>query len=55
MESCENTFDDLILTNDLSSEEWFSALMQIIMILITYQKAFHFPHNDLHTNNVMYI
>lgn len=54
MESCENTFDDLILTNDLSSEEWFSALMQIIMILITYQKAFNFTHNDLHTNNVMY-
>ena len=54
MESCENTFDDLILTNDLSPEEWFSALMQIIMILITYQKAFHFTHNDLHTNNVMY-
>ena len=25
------------------------------MILITYQKAFSFTHNDLHTNNVMYI
>ena len=23
-------------------------------MLITYQKAFHFTHNDLHTNNVMY-
>jgi hypothetical protein len=54
MEFCENTFDDLILTNDLSKEEWYSALMQIIMILITYQKAFNFTHNDLHTNNVMY-
>ena len=54
MESCENTFDDLILTSDLSKEEWLSALMQIIMILITYQKAFNFTHNDLHTNNVMY-
>jgi hypothetical protein len=28
--------------------------MQIIMILITYQKAFNLTHNDLHTNNVMY-
>ena len=28
--------------------------MQIIMILITYQEAFNFTHNDLHTNNVMY-
>ena len=25
------------------------------MILITYQKLFSFTHNDLHTNNVMYI
>jgi len=54
MEPCENTFDDLILTNELTEEEWFSAFMQIIMILITYQKTFSFTHNDLHTNNVMY-
>jgi hypothetical protein len=54
MEYCENTFDDLILTQDLTTEEWLSAFMQIIMILITYQKAFNFTHNDLHTNNVMY-
>lgn len=54
MENCENTFDDLILNSNLSSDEWFSALMQIIMILITYQKTFNFTHNDLHTNNVMY-
>ena len=26
-----------------------------MMILITYQKMFSFTHNDLHTNNVMYI
>ena len=54
MEYCENTFDSLIMNEDLSDEEWFSAFMQIIMILITYQKAFSFTHNDLHTNNVMY-
>jgi len=54
MEKCENTFDDLIINNDLSPDEWFSAFMQIIMILITYQKLFSFTHNDLHTNNVMY-
>jgi len=54
MEYCENTFDELILSNDLSTEEWHSAFMQIIMILITYQKVFGFTHNDLHTNNVMY-
>ena len=54
MENCENTFDDLILSNELKEEEWLSAFMQIIMILITYQKSFSFTHNDLHTNNVMY-
>ena len=54
MENCDETFDDLIINNNLSTEEWFSAFMQIIMILITYQKIFSFTHNDLHTNNVMY-
>ena len=54
MENCENTFDDLIVNNDLTPDEWYSAFMQIIMILITYQKAFSFTHNDLHSNNVMY-
>jgi len=54
MEFCENTFDNLILDNNLTQEEWYSAFMQIIMILITYQKAFNFTHNDLHTNNIMY-
>jgi hypothetical protein len=54
MEHCKNTFDDLMCNEDLTQEEWFSAFMQIIMILITYQKCFAFTHNDLHTNNVMY-
>jgi hypothetical protein len=55
MENCENTFDNLIINEMLNEDEWFSALMQIIMILITYQKMFAFTHNDLHTNNIMYI
>ena len=55
LENCENTFDNLILSNELSEDEWFSAFMQIIMILISYQKVFSFTHNDLHTNNVMYV
>ena len=54
MENCEKTLDELIYKNDLEKDEWFSALMQIIMILITYQKVFSFTHNDLHTNNIMY-
>jgi hypothetical protein len=55
MEHCENTLDDLILNNSLTDDEWFSALFQIIMMLVAYQKMFAFTHNDLHTNNVMYI
>lgn len=54
MENCEDTFDNLIIENELTNEEWLSAFMQIIMILITYQKTFSLTHNDLHTNNVMY-
>ena len=42
LENCENTFDNLILSNELSEDEWFSAFMQIIMILISYQKAIRF-------------
>jgi hypothetical protein len=55
MECCEDTLDSLIMDNEMNMEEWFSALMQIIMTLITYQKVFSFTHNDLHTNNIMYI
>ena len=54
MEKCDDTFDNLILNNELTEEEWLSSFMQIIMILIIFQKSFHFTHNDLHTNNIMY-
>jgi hypothetical protein len=55
IEHCDNTFDHLIRTDKLTSEEMLSAFMQIIMILLAYQKAYSMTHNDLHTNNVMYI
>lgn len=55
LELCENTLDDYIINNDIPNDEWFAILMQIIMTLITYQKLFSFTHNDLHTNNVMYV
>ena len=55
IEHCNNTFDHLIRTNKLTNDEWFSALMQIVMILLTYQKLYSMTHNDLHTNNVMFI
>ena len=55
MEACYDTLDQLILDDQMNEKLWLSALMQIIMTLITYQKVFQFTHNDLHTNNVMYV
>lgn len=55
MEKCENTLDFLMVNDMLSSEEWKSAFFQIIISLIVFQKCFDFTHNDLHTNNVMYV
>ena len=56
LEKCDNTLDSLMMQEkEMTENEWRSALMQIIMTLITYQKLFGFTHNDLHTNNVMYV
>lgn len=57
LEHLTGTLDSLIENheNPLSEKEWSSLLFQVIMILITYQKVFNFTHNDLHTNNIMYI
>ena len=53
LEACESTLDELM--EDMPAVELQSALMQIIMILLVYEHIFDFTHNDLHTNNVMYI
>ena len=56
LEKCDNTLDSLMMQEkEMTENEWRSALMQIIMTLITYQKLFGFTHNDLHTNNVMFV
>jgi hypothetical protein len=56
MEECEDTLDALMENDEITSpEQWSSILMQIIMTLIAYQKLFGFTHNDLHTNNIMFI
>jgi hypothetical protein len=54
LERCKKTLDDLMVEDALSDEEWEAALMQVVITLATYQKAFAFTHNDLHTNNVMF-
>tara|TARA_Y100000389_G_scaffold193698_1_gene222762 strand:+ start:9885 stop:11648 length:1764 start_codon:yes stop_codon:yes gene_type:complete len=55
IEMCKCTMDEFILNNELSENELSSFIIQILIILITYQKMFDFTHNDLHTNNIMYI
>lgn len=55
LEKCKGTMDDLFKRGIIDENTGPSALMQIIMTLIIYQKAFSFTHNDLHTNNIMYV
>lgn len=55
IEACEDTLDNLMLNDEVTEPELFSCMMQIIMILATYQKLYKFTHNDLHTNNVMFV
>ena len=56
MEKCDNTLDSLMCgKNELTDPEWTAALLQVIMVLIAYQQMFSFTHNDLHTNNIMFV
>ena len=56
LEHCENTLDDFMSSTDkITSEMWDSIVLQILFSLITFQNAFSLTHNDLHTNNVMYV
>lgn len=55
LERCKNTLDSLINDNNISNNELSCIVVQILMMLIAYQKVFKFTHNDLHTNNIMYV
>jgi hypothetical protein len=57
MEKCTGgTLDELLQSGALANDTQIAAaLMQIILTLIFYQRAFHFTHNDLHTNNILCI
>jgi hypothetical protein len=55
LEKCTETLDYLMTEGDLSEKEWVSALFQVVVILYTYQKCFNMTHNDLHTNNIMFV
>jgi hypothetical protein len=55
LEKCEGTLDELFVNEEIDEKTGASALFQVIMTLLAYQTAFKFTHNDLHTNNIMYI
>ena len=55
LECCDNTLDDFIMNNKINDKVWESIILQILFTLIIYQKCFGFTHNDLHTNNIVYI
>jgi len=59
MEKCEGTLDQLFVEQTLNASnydtEGASMLFQVVASLIAYQKTFHFTHNDLHTNNIMWV
>ena len=55
LEKCNGTLDELFEKGEMNETIGSSILMQIIMSLCIFQKSFQFTHNDLHTNNIMYI
>lgn len=54
-EKCKGTMDELIMQRKLKDDAFVEALLQIVLLLATYQRVFDFTHNDLHTNNIMYV
>ena len=54
LEKGDGTLDELFVNKEIDEKGAASAFFQVIMTLIIYQKTFHFTHNDLHTNNIMF-
>ena len=55
LECCDDTLDSYIVNGNIKDIEYESIVLQILFTLITYQKVFDFTHNDLHTNNIVYV
>jgi hypothetical protein len=54
MEKCEGTLFELMKQNDVK-EKHLAWLSQVTFALAYAQRNFGFVHNDLHSNNVMYV
>jgi hypothetical protein len=55
LEHCKTTLDEYMTSGKITPEIWDSIVLQILFSLITFQNVFGLTHNDLHTNNVMYV
>jgi len=55
LEKCSETFDSLLESGELEHDKYASILFQVVIMLLVYQKVFNFTHNDLHTNNIMFV
>jgi hypothetical protein len=65
LERCDGTMDDLMedeisdeATDDMretKEQRWTAWIFQVIAALAAAQQAYDFVHNDLHTNNVMWV
>jgi hypothetical protein len=55
LEKCDGTLDELFVNDEIGEDTGASALFQVIMTMLAYQTAYKFTHNDLHTNNIMYV
>jgi len=55
LEKCRGTLDELFVKHQIDEKTGASALFQVIVSIYVYQKMFKFTHNDLHTNNIMWI
>lgn len=54
-ENLEGPIDNLLTDPSITEKEWCSILFQITFSLAVAQKEYGFIHNDLHTNNVMWV
>ena len=55
LEKCEGTVDSLLQDDDFSDAEIQAMFAQIVLTLGIYQKVYRFTHNDLHSNNIMWV
>jgi hypothetical protein len=55
LEKCVGTLDELFVKHLIDEKTGASALFQVIVSIYVYQRMFKFTHNDLHTNNIMWI